>query len=158
MEKDGSIKYIGVKVVDAKPITLDKFIETTGRNPYANNPNPAENLTEGYAVTYEDGYVGYSPKSVFEKSYRQLNNLNVACLGVISQDYKERFKAEYQALFVRTNRLQHMMTQWEEGTLEFTPTCSKDIYVQQLGFMVGYLHILEERAKLENVDLTNIEF
>ena len=153
MEKDGSVKYIGVKVVSAKPITLEQFIETTGRNPYSNNPNPAKDLTNGYAVTYEDGYVGYSPKEVFEKAYAPINGLNVTCLGVISPDYKERFKAEYFALLERTLRLRKMVTDWDEGVLKFTPTCPRGLYTSQLDFMEGYLHILQARAKMEGVEL-----
>lgn len=35
-------------------------------------PN-AETLGFGYKVLYEDGYVSWSPKSTFEKSYRKLS-------------------------------------------------------------------------------------
>ncbi len=31
---------------------------------------------DGYAVKYEDGYISWSPKDVFEKSYRQTNGMN----------------------------------------------------------------------------------
>lgn len=42
-------KYIGVKLIEAEPMTnKDK---------------------EGYKVVYPDGYVSWSPKEVFEKAY-----------------------------------------------------------------------------------------
>lgn len=70
---------------------------------------------------------------------------------MLSMDYKERFKAEYYQLKIRTTKLQRMYDNWD--SLSFTPTCDKDTYKTQLTLMKGYLSILEERAKLEKVDL-----
>lgn len=70
---------------------------------------------------------------------------------MISEDYKERFKAEYYQLKIRKDKLQNMFDNWDN--LSFTPTCPKELYKVQLGLMDGYLRLLEERAKLEKVDL-----
>lgn len=70
-----------------------------------------------------------------------------------SADYKERFKAEYLQLKIRRDKLKAMVDKWDAGTLEFTPTCSRDIYGFQLYVMDGYLDILRHRAELEGVEL-----
>lgn len=61
--------YIGCKLIEAKPMTLDSFNARYGRE-----INPATKETEGYEVTYPDGYVSWSPKSVFENAYRELTH------------------------------------------------------------------------------------
>ena len=37
--------------------------------------------SEGYKVVYPDGYVSWSPKSVFESSYRLLSNQELAAIS-----------------------------------------------------------------------------
>lgn len=70
-----------------------------------------------------------------------------------SADYKERFKAEYLQLKIRRDKLKAMVDKWDAGKLEFTPTCSRDIYGFQLYTMDGYLDVLRHRAELEGVGL-----
>lgn len=70
-----------------------------------------------------------------------------------STDYKERFKAEYWQNKIRFNKLSTMLDKWDAGTLNFIPTCPKELYEAQLEAMGTYLNILIERAKLEKVDL-----
>ena len=72
---------------------------------------------------------------------------------MLSSDYKERFKAEYYQLEIRYNKLESMVKKWDEGKLDFTPTCPRIIYDDQLNYMRDYLRVLEERADLENVEL-----
>lgn len=146
-------KYVGAKVVEATPISLEAFKSATGRDPYANNPNPAEDLTQGYMVKYEDGYCGYSPKSVFDAAYREINPFNETMIGMISPDYKERFKAEYYQLAVRLGKLREMLDKWTKGTLGFAPTCTKELLTKQAEVMEQYKDILFERAKVEGIDL-----
>lgn len=59
------MRYVEVKMVRAKPMTGDAFKKSKGL------PTTPEIKTndEGYQVTYEDGYVSWSPKEVFEKAY-----------------------------------------------------------------------------------------
>ena len=71
-----------------------------------------------------------------------------------SNDYKERFKAEYLQLKIRTTGLKNMLEKWDNGSLEFNPTCPREIYDIQIKAMTDYLKVLEERAVIENVDLT----
>ena len=73
-----------------------------------------------------------------------------------SLDYKERFKAEYYQLKIRYNKLKQMCEKWDNGTLNFKPTCDRDLYNLQLDGMYLYLKVLKERAKIEGVELDEI--
>lgn len=70
-----------------------------------------------------------------------------------SADYKERFKAEYFQLKIRMEGLSAMLKKYKEGTLNFTPSCSYDLLNSQLRVMTQYAMTLEERARIENIDL-----
>lgn len=70
-----------------------------------------------------------------------------------SADYKERFAAEYYQLETRYLKLKAMTEKWDNGTLNFVPTCPRTIYDRQLSCMLLYLFILIERAELEQVNL-----
>ena len=70
-----------------------------------------------------------------------------------SADYKERFQAEYYQVAIRYAKLNKMVEAWDKGELTFTPTCPRKIYDRQLAAMKDYLCILEERAKLEDVNI-----
>ena len=73
-----------------------------------------------------------------------------------SADYKERFKAEYLQLKIRYEKLRDMCDKWDKGELNFIPTCPRYIYASQLLYMGNYIDILEERAKLEKIDLKEL--
>ena len=70
-----------------------------------------------------------------------------------SEDFKERFKAEYYQLLIRLNSLTGMLINWENNKLDFEPKCSKETLENQLIFMQGYMNILSLRAKIEEIDL-----
>lgn len=70
-----------------------------------------------------------------------------------SSDYKQRFRAEYFQNAIRYDRLYKMVEDWDKGVLDFTPTCPRELYDRQLSEMGAYLSILEERAKLENINI-----
>lgn len=70
-----------------------------------------------------------------------------------SADYKERFKAEYYQTAIRYVKLKAMVDKYNNGTLEFKPTCPMSIYDIQLRAMRDYLTILEARAVIEGVEL-----
>lgn len=70
-----------------------------------------------------------------------------------SEDYKERFIAEYAQLVIRYKGLQGMLKKWDDGTLEFEPTCPRSVYNMQTKAMSEYIAVLEARAAIENVDL-----
>ena len=73
-----------------------------------------------------------------------------------SSDYKERFKAEYAQLAIRYYGLRNMLEKWDNGTLEFEPTCPRSTYNLQIKAMTDYIAVLEARAVMENVDLEDV--
>lgn len=70
-----------------------------------------------------------------------------------SEDYKERFKAEYYQTKIRYDKLHRLIIKMEAGTCDFTPSCSLEIHKEQAKYMGMYLHILEVRAEIENIKL-----
>lgn len=70
-----------------------------------------------------------------------------------SENYKERFKAEYYQLEARISKLDKMLSDWLVGDLPFTPTCSFELLNEQLGAMKKYSVLLEKRARIEGIEL-----
>lgn len=64
-------KYIGSKVIKAKPMTRGEYNEYRGWK-IPENENPQD---EGYLVVYvdSDDYVSWSPKDVFDRAYRSFD-------------------------------------------------------------------------------------
>ena len=110
---------------------------------------------EGVEVTYEDGHKSWYSLDAFKKNNYPVHNeeLVSTCEMMVSEDYKERFKAEYIQLRNRYACLLRMIDRWDNGALSFTPTCPRATYNFQLRAMKEYLDILKIRAKIENIDL-----
>ena len=70
-----------------------------------------------------------------------------------SEDYKNRFKAEYYQVFIRFVKLNSMIEKWDKEELDFEPTCPRSTYDMQLKAMKDYIAVLEARAIMENIDL-----
>lgn len=70
-----------------------------------------------------------------------------------SNDYEERFKAEYYQLKIRFEKLYKMLVKLEAGTLEFQPKCTEEVLNDQLYYMNEYLKTLEIRAEIEGIEL-----
>ena len=68
-------------------------------------------------------------------------------------NYRQRFLAEYYQLKIRIEKLEAMVNKWDKGELDFTPTCNREIYDDQLYYMCGYLNILKNRAEIEGIEL-----
>ena len=64
-------KYIGIKVVEAKPLTLGFYNEYRGWT----IPADEDPTTEGYLVKYPDGYESWCPKGQFEEHNSNMENL-----------------------------------------------------------------------------------
>lgn len=82
-----------------------------------------------------------------------MNELKETVELMLSDDYKERFLAEFMQLKIRYEKLRAMLNKWDEGTLEFEPTCPRDMYDRQIEGMETYLDVLADRAALEGVEL-----
>ena len=70
-------------------------------------------------------------------------------------DFRDRFRAEYLQLSIRLDKLEEMLYKMKTGTLTFTPSCSYELLHEQVVYMKQYKRVLEERAKIENIDLSN---
>lgn len=71
---------------------------------------------------------------------------------MLSPDYKNRFTAEYRQLCIRALKLEVFIDNYRNGRLSFKPTCSIELLEQQLDIMKAYMTVLEERARIENVE------
>ena len=70
-----------------------------------------------------------------------------------SEDYKDRFRAEYYQLEDRIDKLANMLEKYKAGTLDFTPSCSYELLNSQLKAMNEYLQYLTIRAEIEGIEL-----
>lgn len=145
------VNYIGIKKIKAEPMTRGDYNKFRGWN-IPENENPNDN---GYIVKYSDGYISWSPKSVFEEAYDEIGNKPLIDTVVLmkSNDYKERFIAEYQQLVIRYKGLKKMLDNWDKGELSFVPACSRSTYNKQIKSMVDYIAVLEVRAVMEGINL-----
>lgn len=141
------MKYIGIKFIDAVPMTAEEAEKKGYRT--------SDNKGDGYEVTYDDGYKSWCPKDVFEKHNYTIKNEELAktCELMVSPDYKERFKAEYIQLKNRLESLQRMIDAWDNGKLDFKPTCPRSLYDEQIAGMKLYLKVLAQRADIEKVEV-----
>ena len=63
-------KYIGTKLIEAKPMTRGEYNEYRGWTiPPDENPDDP-----GYLVKYSDSYESWSPKDVFDLAYLQVDD------------------------------------------------------------------------------------
>ena len=75
-----------------------------------------------------------------------------------SPDYKERFKAEYYQTKIRYEKLKKFNARIEAATWTNTVEmpkhdCPVDLLIEQEYSMGEYLHLLEVRAVIENIEL-----
>lgn len=92
------------------------------------------------------------PKANKKKGNENMTYQDTATM-MLSDDYKERFKAEYWQLKIRYDRLYVMTTRWDKGYLDFEPDCPRSLYSLQIDSMKQYLAVLEARAKIEGIGL-----
>ena len=68
---------------------------------------------------------------------------------MIADDYNDRFRAEYQQLVIRFEKLKNMVDNWDN--LNFIPIFPKSTYNMQLRAMSDYIAVLEARAAIEQI-------
>ena len=73
------------------------------------------------------------------------------------EEYKARFIDEYHELKTKYTKLHEMVVKHDAKTLDFTPTCPIELLKEQLVAMGKYLYILEVRAQIEKIDLSESE-
>lgn len=70
-----------------------------------------------------------------------------------SDDYKERFKAEYYQLTTRLEKLNKTIIKALANTLDFELNCNVELLEQQSYSMLQYKKCLEIRAEIEGIEL-----
>lgn len=73
-------KFIGTKVIMAEPMTMTEAQKVLGRE-----IKPATAEEDGYLVEYKNVYKSWSPKSVFEESYK------------LAETFLDRMKLEFES-------------------------------------------------------------
>ena len=72
---------------------------------------------------------------------------------MLSDNYIDKFKAEYYQAKTRYDCLHYMIIKQEAGTLAFEPKCPIELLKDQAKYMDMYLHMLEVRAEIEGIKL-----
>ena len=72
---------------------------------------------------------------------------------MVSDDYKNRMKAEYFQTKIRYDKLHKMIVKYESNTLDFEPSCSIELLKKQASAMWQYLYYLECGAEIEGIEL-----
>lgn len=85
-------------------------------------------------------------------------DLNDTIPGMTSDDYKDRFIAEFQQTAIRAARLYKILDLVNKGEAPscFKPTCPISILEEQYLTMIKYLSVLKLRARYENIDLEEV--
>lgn len=100
-----------------------------------------------YTMPAKQGVITDNKKNDLETELHDIIGL------MCSEDYKDRFKAEYLQLKMRYNKLHNMVVKYEANKLEFKPSCDIELLKKQKAAMGNYLYCLEVRAQVEGIDL-----
>lgn len=73
--------------------------------------------------------------------------------GMLSDDYKERFRAEYKQAIIRLGKLETIINKFYDDELDFTLSCPIKLLVDQCYIMERYIEVLRERASHEGINL-----
>lgn len=119
-------KYIGTKEVQAEPMNELKAVELGYARPNTDN----HEWREGYHVVYPDGYHSWSPKNVFESSYK------------CSETFLDRLQIELEELKERHEKLCQFLN--GPSFYELTDR-NKKLLIRQSVIMDLYIETLEAR-------------
>ena len=73
-----------------------------------------------------------------------------------SNDYVDRFVAEYLQTKIRYEKLKALVTKLHAGKLNFGPDCPEWLLEKQQQIVAEYLGVLELRAEYENIPLSSM--
>lgn len=116
-------QYIGTKTIQACPMTSLKAEEMLERK-------LSDIEEDGYLVKYEDGYLSWSPKEVFEKTYK------------IAETPEDRIVIEHSNLNEKLNRLVQFT---QSKRFKELPKSAQAMLLAQIDAMSSYIHILAHR-------------
>lgn len=124
-------KYIGTKHVEAEPMSMqeayDKGLLQSGRMPVEGK--------KGYIVKYNDGYLSWSPKEVFEAAY-EVEETFLDRLYIERKELAEKFQK--LCAFIGKKNFTEIIADEEMRTL---------LRLQQ-HYMGEYLNVLNMRIKM----------
>ena len=125
-------KYIGTKEISAEPMTMGEAYEK-GLLQAGRVPNDSEKSNAGYYVKYDNGYDSWSPKDVFEQSYR-VADTSLDRLRIERDELHDRYVKKKN--YLSSPLAEKQLTPREKGSL-----------AAQVEFMRQYLFCVEERIK-----------
>lgn len=82
-------------------------------------------------------------------------NLKFTIPLMCSENYKDRLKAEYYQVMIRAGRLKKRVKNYKNNDIKYDR--SHELLKTQLHIMEEYLHVLVERMKIENIEITKEE-
>lgn len=132
--------YTGTKTIKAVPMEKAEAEKVLGKS-----ITPATPGTDGYLVEYPDGYRSWSPKNVFENTYRisethvdrmkiELADLNerickatraINAFGAISEEERWYLKKQLEAMQMYADNLHDRIRQAVEPRVSSQPCCCK---------------------------------
>lgn len=126
-------KYLGKKEVMASPMSMG---EAYDRGLLQSNlkSSRVDKDKEGYLVKYDNGYQSWSPKDVFDNSYKVVDTP------------LDRLYLECNELSDKYNKLVFFLE--KEGAKEFVGDVQFGLMEEQRDLMKGYIDILKERIEL----------
>lgn len=126
-------KYLGKKEVLASSMSMgdayDKGLLQSGLE-----SSRVERNKQGYLVEYSNGYQSWSPKDVFDNSYKVIDTP------------LDRLYLECNELSDKYNKLVFFLE--KEGAKEFVGDVQFGLMEEQRDLMKGYIDILKERIEL----------
>lgn len=70
-----------------------------------------------------------------------------------SDNYRDRFKAEYYQVKIRHDKLGETLKKYDKNELDFKPKCPYSLLLEQYRVMREYLNLLRWRADIEEIRL-----
>lgn len=135
--------YIGTKVIHALPMTRQAYNDYRGWQ----LPDNEDGADDGYLVEYVDGgkandprhagYISWSPKDVFERSYRPMQGHGLP-------PHQQRVAEEKYELDLKLGKL---MAFFQTEIFSSLPEAERSRLRNQARFMDGYSAVLEERIE-----------
>ena len=96
-----------------------------------------------------DIYIRYAIACVKQDvAFIEDKGLKSTIMYMISDNYKERFIAEYEQLVIRTEKLRQAL-----DNMDISYNDSPELMKAQLHYMDAYAGVLRDRAKIEGIDL-----
>lgn len=126
-------RYLGKKEVMASPMSMKEAYDM-GLLQSCLKSLRINGNKEGYLVKYDNGYQSWSPKDVFDNSYKVIDTP------------LDRLYLECNELSDKYNKLVFFLE--KEGAKEFVGDVQFGLMEEQRDLMKGYIDILKERIEL----------